>query len=198
MRRNGLPGREHYERAFEGTEEVGLTAVEAGDVEGLELINVVSEESGSEAEDESSEEEGQQSDQVATPASGQSSQPARSSGTPSKKRRASATSVSSISMPPKRPHRAVGSGSEVGIGSLLSTLVASRQNVRVPGAGDLAVAVADIQLRFQEKASEDQIDVFIDWIEVNATSVIRYISSSARFKERLFWKVVEQQFVPAS
>ncbi|KAH7118033.1 hypothetical protein B0J13DRAFT_532874 [Dactylonectria estremocensis] len=134
LQRNGLPGREHYERAFEGTDEVGLTAMEATDV----------------------------------------------------KRPAPTSSVSSISLPPKHPHRATGSGSDVGLGSLLSTLVASRQSVRVPGASDLATAIADIQSRFLGKASEGQIDVFTDWIEANTTSVIRYNSSSSKFKERMF------------
>ncbi|KAH7116430.1 hypothetical protein EDB81DRAFT_819506, partial [Dactylonectria macrodidyma] len=48
LQRYGLPRRNLYEQAFVGTEEVGLTAVEAGDVTGLSEIEFIPVDSGSE------------------------------------------------------------------------------------------------------------------------------------------------------
>lgn len=205
LRRNGLPRRDLYERAFVGCEAVGLTAVEAGDIQGLaaiagrQPIEVLS--SGEELEEEIN--EGQQRSQSqARPANSQPrahrSQPP---GTPARARAASfhasqPAGRTPLSVPPRRPHRATDTSSRSGLGAIepiLTALLSSRRHShRMVGVTDLEAAIEDAQERFPGQATQDEIEIFCEALETRPARVIRYNTSTVAQRERLFWRTYRE------
>ncbi|CCT64472.1 uncharacterized protein FFUJ_04304 [Fusarium fujikuroi IMI 58289] len=208
IKRNGLQKMDLYQRAFDGVQEVGLTALEVTDTSGLLSLRNDMEESQIDSQiDEdlvfhsqpSAHEAAQRHlpsrpspspfrEVTATPAPS-SSQTSQLTSSPSGRPSHPTTSSSGDSQSPqrvRRPHRHVDpqAGS---IEKAVSKLVTSREKSRRPiGADDTQSAVQDVQQRFLERADEGEIETFFDWLLGDSMRAVFYNSLNERMKERLF------------
>ncbi|KAG5742931.1 hypothetical protein H9Q70_014355 [Fusarium xylarioides] len=208
IKRNGLQNLDLYQRAFDGVQEVGLTALEVTDITGLLTLRNDMEESQMDSQmDEDLELNSQPSaheaaqrdahtlpspspfrEVTATPLPS-SSQTSQSTSSPSGHPSLQVTSNSRDSQSPlrvRRPHRPVDpqAGS---IEKAVSKLVTSRERSRRPiGADDTQSAVQDVQRRFLERADEGEIETFFDWLLRDSMRAVFYNTLNERMKERLF------------
>ncbi|KAG5787962.1 hypothetical protein H9Q69_012966 [Fusarium xylarioides] len=209
IKRNGLQNLDLYQRAFDGVQEVGLTALEVTDITGLLTLRNDMEESQMDSQmDEDLELNSQPSayeaaqrdahtlpspspfrEVTATPLPS-SSQTSQLTSSPSGRPSLQVTSNSRDSQSPlrvRRPHRPVDpqAGS---IEKAVSKLVTSRERSRRPiGADDTQSAVQDVQRRFLERADEGEIETFFDWLLGDSMRAVFYNTLNERMKERLFY-----------
>ncbi|KAG5793515.1 hypothetical protein H9Q69_007444 [Fusarium xylarioides] len=163
--------RKLHEQAFEGKEEVRLTAIKATDAEGLLALTTTEIPSDDEDEDEDDEEDEDEEVTVlgsraatSTPRP-PSSQAAAIESARKRKRDASVASSQQTPLPPmKRQHRNVPEGhSQLGnISKTLTAILATRQTRHTVRATDIEAAVYDIKERFGDMATDKEIKLFKD------------------------------------